>query len=53
MMQYVLMVLCLVLAIWDGFQGYVGRCLVQCGLALVNLPFALKWIKDYMNDENS
>ncbi len=50
MINFLAMILCAMCAIWKGFQGNVGWCLLECGFALVNLPFGLKWIKDYIDD---
>ena len=48
MLNFFTMILCAMAAIWHGFQGNIGFCLLECGFTLANLPFGIKWIKDYL-----
>lgn len=36
-------VLCIVCAIWQGVNGNTVFLLIECGLALINLPFVIMW----------
>lgn len=49
-MNFLVFILCVMSAIWHGINGNTGWLLVECGLALMNLPFAIKWIKDFIKD---
>ena len=44
--NFIALVVCTVAAIWQGFNGNLGFCLVEIVLALINLPYAIKWIKE-------
>ena len=49
-MNFLVFILCVMCAIWYGVNGNIVWLLVECGLAIANLPFAIKWIKEFMND---
>ena len=49
-MNFLAFILCAMCAIWHGVNGNIVWLLVECGLAIANLPFAIKWIKEFMND---
>lgn len=49
-MNFLVFILCAMCAIWHGVNGNIAWLLVECGLAIANLPFAIKWIKEFMND---
>lgn len=46
MMNLLAMIVCAIFAIFQGFEGNVGLCLLECVFALLNLPFVIKWVKD-------
>ena len=48
--NFLVFILCAMCAIWHGVNGNIAWLLVECGLAIANLPFAIKWIKEFMND---
>ena len=48
--NFLVFILCVMCAIWHGVNGNIVWLLVECGLAIANLPFAIKWIKEFMND---
>ena len=45
-MNFIAFVVCAIAAIWQGINGHLGWCLVETALALLNLPFSIKWIKE-------
>lgn len=45
-MNFIAFVVCAVAAIWQGINGHLGWCLVEIALALINLPYSIKWIKE-------
>ena len=45
-MNFIALVVCAIAAIWQGFNGNLGWCLVEIVLALINLPYSIKWIKE-------
>ena len=49
-MNFLAFILCVMCAIWHGVNGNIAWLLVECGLAIANLPFAIKWIKEFMNN---
>ena len=49
-MNFLVFIFCAMCAIWHGVNGNIVWLLVECGLAIANLPFAIKWIKEFMND---
>ena len=44
--NFIALNVCAVAAIWQGFNGHLGWCLIEIALALLNLPFSIKWIKE-------
>ena len=44
--NFIVLNVCAVAAIWQGFNGHLGWCLIEIALALLNLPFSIKWIKE-------
>ena len=49
-MNFITLVVCAVAAIWQGVNGNLRRCLVEIAFALMNLPYAIKWLKEYFED---
>ena len=49
-MNFIALVVCAVAAIWQGVNGNLWWCLVDIALALINLPLAIKWLKEYFTD---
>ena len=49
-MNFLVFILCVMCAIWHGVNGNIVWLLVECGVAIANLPFAIKWLKNFMND---
>ena len=47
LMNFIAFVVCAVVAIWQGVNGNLGLCLADIALALINLPYAIKWLKEY------
>ena len=45
MMNCIAFVLCVICAIWQASLGNIGFVVLEAVIALVNLPFAIKWIK--------
>ena len=43
-------IVCAVIVIWQGVNGNLGSCLVDIALALINLPYAIKWLKEFFAD---
>ena len=48
--NFIALVVCAVAAIWQSVNGNLGWCLVEIALALINLPYAIKWLKEYFKD---
>ena len=48
--NFIALVVCTVAAIWQGVNGTLGWCLIEIVLALINLPLAIKWLKEYFAD---
>lgn len=48
--NFLTLVVCAVAAIWQGVNGNLGLCLADIALALINLPYAIKWLKEYFVD---
>ena len=44
--NFIALNVCAVAAIWQGVNGHLGWCLIEIALALLNLPFSIKWIKE-------
>ena len=47
-MNFLAFILCAMCAIWHGVNRNIAWLLVECGFAIVNLPFAIKWIIEFM-----
>ena len=50
MLNFIVFVICAVAAIWQGINGNSQICLIEIALALINLPFTIKWLKEYFAD---
>ena len=48
--NFIALIVCAVAAIWQGVNGNLGSCLADIALALINLPYAIKWLKEYFVD---
>lgn len=48
MLNFFAMILCFMFAIFYAGTRDIGFCLLELGLALINLPFAIKWFRDYI-----
>lgn len=44
MISFIAFIFCLMVAIYDFYKKYIGLGLLQVGLAILNLPFAIQWI---------
>lgn len=44
MMNFIAFVICGAFAIWYGINCKVGMCIFEFALALINLPYAIKWM---------
>lgn len=49
-MNFIAFVVCAIAAIWQGINGRLGWCLVEIALALINLPYFIKWLKELFED---
>ena len=49
-LNFVAFVICVMGAIWQGYCGNVGFCLLEIGLALINLPESIVYIKEFYED---
>ena len=43
-------IFCAAVAVWHGYNGNVGLCLMEVVFMLVNLPMAIKWLIEYFNE---
>ena len=50
LMNFIAFVVCAVASIYQGVNGNLGLCLVDIALALINLPYAIKWLKEFFAD---
>ena len=48
--NFTMFVACTFAAIWQGVNGNLRWCLVEIAFALMNLPYAIKWLKEYFED---
>ena len=48
--NFIAFVVCAIVGIWQIYLGNVGLFLVEITLALINLPLAIKWLKEYFAD---
>lgn len=46
MISYVVFIFFVIRAIWNGYCGNIGLCLLEIVFALLNLPYSIKWIKE-------
>lgn len=44
MINFIACIFCLMVAIYDFYKKCVGLGLLQVGIAILNLPFAIQWI---------
>ena len=44
MFNFIVVVLAALVAVWQGCRNDLVACLVDIGVALINLPFAIKWL---------
>jgi hypothetical protein len=50
MFNFIVVVAAALMAIWQGcYRNDVAPCLIDIGAALINLPFAIKWLIDVFN----
>lgn len=47
MFNFIAVIFCAMCAIWQGINGNIGWCITEIGFTLLNLPFAIKWLKDF------
>ena len=52
LMNFIAFVVCAVAAIYQGVNGNLGSCLLDIALALINLPYAIKWLKEFLQIES-
>lgn len=45
-MNLIAFIICVAAAIYHGYLGNMGWVVIESALALLNLPFAIKWIRD-------
>lgn len=48
--NFIAFVVCVICGIWQIYLGNVGYFLLDIALALINLPYAIKWLKEYFAD---
>jgi hypothetical protein len=48
--NFIACVFCIIAAIWEGYYGNVGFCLIEIGCALINLPLSIVWLKEFFED---
>lgn len=48
-MNFIGFVICIMAITWQGTLGNIGCVIILSGLALMNLPFAIKWLKDFLD----
>ena len=44
--NFIAFIICVIAAIWQGIYGDLEWCLLEIALALLNLPYAIKWFKE-------
>ena len=49
-MNFIAFVVCVICGIRQIYLGHVGLFLVDIALALINLLFVIKWLKEYFAD---
>ena len=50
LMNFIAFVVCAVAAIYQVVNGNLGSCLLDIALALINLTYAIKWLKEFFAD---
>ena len=50
--NYIAFVVCIIGGMWQIYLGHVGLFLVEIALALINLPYAIEWLKEYFAERN-
>ena len=45
-LNFIAVIFCSAGSIWMGYRCNVGWCLIEAAFAVVNIPFAVKWIMD-------
>ena len=48
--NFIAFVLCVICGMWNICLGHVESFLVEIALALINLPFSIKWLKEFFAD---
>lgn len=48
--NFIAFVICMMCGILELYLGNVGLFFVEITLALINLPFAIEWVKKYFTD---
>ena len=48
--NFIAFVVCVICGIWQIYLGNVGYFLLDIALALINLPYAIKWLKEFFAD---
>ena len=49
-LNFIACAICIIAAIWQGYSGNVGFCLIEVGLALINLPQSIAYVKEFYED---
>lgn len=49
MINFIAVIICAAAAIWNGYLGNVGWVITESALALMNLPFAIVWLTNYLS----
>lgn len=44
MLNFIVVIMCISIAIWDFHEEFFGWGILQIALAFINLPFAIKWL---------
>ena len=42
--NFLVFIMCAALAVWYGIKRKIGFCIFEVLAALINLPFAIKWL---------
>ena len=48
--NFVAFVICTIAALYQGYCGNMKFCLLEVGLAILNLPQSIKWVKDMLQN---
>ena len=49
MCNFILCIIAIILAIRSAYEKDTSCCLLDATIALINLPFAIKWLITYLN----